>query len=240
MRGVIEEKTNRVIEVIISSVKPFQLMMGKIIGIGLVGLTQFLIWIIIAGIAMFLIRSFVFTDIISPENWDANAMADGVIQTKAETISQTSQVAEFIFTLVDWPLMIISFIFYFIGGFLLYSSIFAAIGSMVDSETDTQQLIFPVTMPLILSYVVASTLITNPASEIGTIFSIIPFTSPIVMMVKVSMGTVEIYQYILSIILLFATFIAFTWLAAKIYRTGILMYGKKATFKEVIKWLKYK
>jgi len=240
MRGVIEEKTNRVIEVIISSVKPFQLMMGKIIGIGLVGLTQFLIWIVIAATAMFLIRTFVFTDIISPENWDANAMADGVIQTKAETIRQTSHVAEFIFTLVDWPLMIVSFIFYFIGGFLLYSSIFAAIGSMVDSETDTQQLIIPVTMPLILSYVVASTLISNPASEIGTIFSIIPLTSPIVMMVKVSMGTVEIYQYILSIILLFATFIGFTWLAAKIYRTGILMYGKKATFKEVIKWLKYK
>jgi len=240
MRGVIEEKTNRVIEVIISSVKPFQLMMGKILGIGLVGLTQFLIWIIIAAISLFLIRIFVFQDIISPQNWDTQAMTDGIIQTKTETIRQTSQVAEFIFTLIDWPLLISSFLFYFIGGFLLYSSIFAAIGAMVDSETDTQQLILPVTMPLILSYIVATTLITNPDSQIGTIFSIIPFTSPIVMLVKVSMGTVQLYQYIISILLLFATFIGITWVAAKIYRTGILMYGKKATFKEILKWIKYK
>ncbi len=240
MRGVIEEKTNRVIEVIISSVKPFQLMMGKILGIGLVGLTQFLIWIIIAGVSLFLIRTYVFTDIISPENWDANAMADGMIQTKAETIRQTSQVVEFIFTLVNWPLIIVSFILFFIGGFFLYSAIFAAIGAMVDSETDTQQLVLPVTMPLLLSYMVASTLISNPASEIGTVFSIVPLTSPVVMMVKVAMGSVETYLYVISVILLFGAFVGITWLAAKIYRTGILMYGKKASFKEVLKWLKYK
>lgn len=240
MRGVIEEKTNRVIEVIISSVKPFQLMMGKILGIGLVGLTQFLIWIIIAGVSLFLIRTFVFTDIISPENWDANAMADGMIQTKAETIRQTSQVVEFIFTLVNWPLIIVSFLLFFVGGFFLYSAIFAAIGAMVDSETDTQQLVLPVTMPLLLSYMVASTLISNPTSEIGTVFSIVPLTSPIVMMVKVAMGSVETYLYIISVLLLFGAFVGITWLAAKIYRTGILMYGKKASFKEVLKWIKYK
>ncbi len=240
MRGVIEEKTNRVVEVIISSVKPFQLMMGKILGIGLVGLTQFLIWVIIAGAALVFIRTFVFTDIISPENWDTNAMAEGLVQTNAETLGRTSVIVDFIYNQINWPLMLMSFVFYFVGGFLLYSSIFAAIGSMVDSETDTQQLIFPVTMPLILSYVVASMLISNPASEIGTWFSIIPFTSPIVMMVKVSMGSIAIWQYILSIVLLFATFIGMTWLAAKIYRVGILMYGKKASFKEVLKWIKYK
>jgi ABC-2 type transport system permease protein len=240
MRGVIEEKTNRVVEVIISSVKPFELMMGKIIGIGLVGLTQFLIWIVIAGAGLYFIRTFVFTDIVNPENWDVNAMANGVIQTQTETLSKSSAIADFIFNQVNWPLMLMSFFFYFIGGFLLYSAILAAIGSMVDSETDTQQLILPVTMPLILSYVVASTLITNPASEIGTWFSIIPFTSPIVMMVKVSLGTVALWQYILSITLLFGTFIGITWLAAKIYRTGILMYGKKASWKEVLKWIKYK
>ena len=215
-------------------------MMGKIIGIGLVGLTQFLIWIVIAGAGLYFIRTFVFTDIVNPENWDVNAMANGVIQTQTETLSKSSAIADFIFNQVNWPLMLMSFFFYFIGGFLLYSAILAAIGSMVDSETDTQQLILPVTMPLILSYVVASTLITNPASEIGTWFSIIPFTSPIVMMVKVSLGTVALWQYILSITLLFGTFIGITWLAAKIYRTGILMYGKKASWKEVLKWIKYK
>ena len=236
MKGVVEEKTNRVIEVLISSVKPFQLMMGKILGIGLVGLTQFLVWLIISGAGLSLIRMFVFTDVTYAENWDMEAMQNGVIQNEFNT--QSNDVAFLIFEAINWPLMIFSFVTYFIGGFLLYSSIFAAIGAMVDSETDTQQLVLPVTMPLILSYVVM--LISNPMSPIGDWFAVIPFTSPVVMMVKVSMGTVGIFQYISSIILLFATFIGTTWLAAKIYRIGILMYGKKASWKEVIKWIKYK
>jgi ABC-2 type transport system permease protein len=242
MRGVIEEKTNRVIEVLISSVKPFQLMMGKIIGIGLVGLTQFIIWLILSGIGMMVIRMFIFTDMNDPANWNADAMNSGLIETNFESQSQSSDLVSLIFEAINWPLMISSFVIYFIGGFLLYSAIFAAIGAMVDSETDTQQLVLPVTAPLILSYVVASMMITNPSSEIGTWFSMIPFTSPVVMMVRIAQGTLEgeFWQYIVSIVLLFGTFLATTWLAAKIYRIGILMYGKKATWKEVIKWIKYK
>ena len=240
MKGVIEEKTNRVIEVLISSVKPFQLMMGKIVGIGLVGLTQFLIWLLLSGVGLMVIRMFVFTDMTQAENWDVGAMKNGVIQTGMETPTQSSDFAYLIFEALNWPLMIVSFLIYFIGGFLLYSSIFAAIGAMVDSETDTQSLVLPVTAPLILSYLVASMLITNPASEIGSWFSVIPFTSPVVMMVKIAMGTVETWQYITSIVLLFGTFLGTTWLAAKIYRIGILMYGKKASWREVMKWIKYK
>lgn len=239
MRGVIEEKTNRVVEVIISSVKPFQLMMGKIIGIGLVGLTQFIIWLVLILLGLVTIRYFVFTDILTPENWNAQAMQEGLIQTQTESLSQSSAVADFIFTKVNWPLMIGSFLIYFIGGYLLYSAIFAAIGSMVDSETDTQQLVLPVTLPLIMGYVVSSMLITNPNAAIGTWFSIIPLTSPVVMMVKIAMNGVSIWEYILSITLLVSSFLILTWLAAKIYRTGILMYGKKASWKEVIKWIKH-
>jgi ABC-2 type transport system permease protein len=216
------------------------LMMGKIIGIGLVGLTQFLIWLILSGIGLMVIRMFVFTDMSQAENWDVNAMNNGVIQTGMESSSQSSEFAYLIFEAIPWPLMIISFILYFIGGFLLYSSIFAAIGAMVDSETDTQSLVLPVTAPLILSYIVATMMITNPTSEIGSWFSVIPFTSPVVMMVKIAMGTVQTWQYITSIVLLFGTFLGTTWLAAKIYRIGILMYGKKASWGEVIKWIRYK
>jgi len=240
MRGVIEEKTNRVIEVLISSVKPFQLMMGKIIGIGLVGLTQFVIWLILSGLGMMLIRMFIFTDMNDPGNWNTDAMNSDLVETGFESQSQSSDLVYLIFEAINWPLMLTSFVIYFIGGFLLYSAIFAAIGAMVDSETDTQQLVLPVTAPLILSYIVASMMISNPSSEIGTWFSMIPFTSPVVMMVRIAQGTTESWQYIVSVVLLFGTFLATTWLAAKIYRVGILMYGKKASWKEVLKWVKYK
>lgn len=240
MRGVIEEKTNRVIEVLISSVKPFQLMMGKIIGIGLVGLTQFIIWLVLSGIGMMVIRLFIFTDMTDPGNWDAGAMNIGVVQTNFESQTQSSEIAYLIYEAINWPLMLTSFVIYFIGGFLLYSAIFAAIGAMVDSETDTQQLVLPVTAPLILAYIVAAMMITNPSSEVGTWFSMIPFTSPVVMMVKIAQGTTEVWQYVVSVVLLFGTFLGTTWFASKIYRVGILMYGKKASWKEVMKWIKYK
>ena len=242
MRGVIEEKSNRVIEVLISSVKPFQLMMGKIIGIGLVGLTQFVIWLILSGIGMMVIRMFVFTDMNDPSNWNTDAMNSGVIETNFESQSQSSEIAYLIFEAINWPLMITSFVIYFTGGFLLYSAIFAAIGAMVDSETDTQQLVLPVTAPLILSYIVASMMISNPISEIGTWFSMIPFTSPVVMMIRIAQGTLEgqFWQYIVSVVLLFGSFLITTWVAAKIYRIGILMHGKKPSWKEVMKWIKYK
>ena len=242
MRGVIEEKTNRVIEILISSVKPFQLMMGKIIGIGLVGLTQFVIWLVLSGIGMMAIRFFIFTDMNDPGNWNVDAMNTGMVETNFESQTQSSDLVYLFFEAINWPLMLTSFVIYFIGGFLLYSAIFAAIGAMVDSETDTQQLVLPVTAPLILSYIVASMMISNPSSEIGTWFSMIPFTSPVVMMIRIAQGSLEgeFWQYIVSVVLLFGTFLATTWLAAKIYRIGILMYGKKASWKEVMKWIKYK
>lgn len=238
MRGVIEEKTNRVVEVIISSVKPFQLMMGKIIGIGLVGLTQFLIWVILSGAGLMILRMFVFQDISDPGTWDANSMDNQLIAQ--EGLGKSNEIINSIYFGINWPLMIGLFFIYFIGGFLLYSGIFAMIGSMVDSETDTQQLVLPVTLPLILAYMVATMMLTNPESVIGTWFSIIPLTSPVVMIVKAALGTLDLGQLILSIVLLIITFIGTTWIASKIYRTGILMYGKKATWKEVIKWIKYK
>ncbi|MFK8038152.1 MAG: ABC transporter permease [Crocinitomicaceae bacterium] len=238
MRGVIEEKTNRVVEIIISSVKPFQLMLGKIIGIGLVGLTQFLIWVLMSGIGLMLLRIFVFPDMVDPSSWDTAALDNGQIVT--EGLQGSNSVINFIYFDVNWPVMIGFFLIYFIGGFLIYSGIFAMIGSMVDSETDTQQLVLPVTLPLILAYMVASMMLTNPESAIGTWFSIIPLTSPIVMVVKVAVGSVSPLILILSVTLLIATFLLTTWMAAKIYRTGILMYGKKASWKEVFKWIRYK
>ena len=238
MRGVIEEKTNRVVEIIISSVKPFHLMLGKIVGIGLVGLTQFMIWVVMSGIGLFLLRIFVFPDMVDPATWDAAAMENGEIVNQG--IAQSNEFVNFIYFDINWFVMISFFLIYFIGGFLIYSGIFAMIGAMVDSETDTQQLVLPVTMPLILAYLVASLMLTNPESVIGTWFSIIPLTSPIVMVVKVAIGSVSPLILIVSIVLLILTFIATTWMAAKIYRTGILMYGKKASWKEVLKWLKYK
>ncbi|MFD1552429.1 ABC transporter permease [Putridiphycobacter roseus] len=238
MRGVIEEKTNRVVEIIISSVKPFHLMLGKITGIGLVGLTQFMIWVVMSGIGLFLLRIFVFPDMVDPANWDAAAMENGEIVNQG--IAQSNDFVNFIYFDINWFVMISFFLIYFIGGFLIYSGIFAMIGAMVDSETDTQQLVLPVTMPLILAYLVASLMLTNPESVIGTWFSVIPLTSPIVMVVKVAIGTVSPFILIVSIVLLILTFIATTWMAAKIYRTGILMYGKKASWREVLKWLKYK
>ncbi len=240
MRGVIEEKTSRIVEIIISSVKPFQLMMGKIIGIGLVGLTQFLVWLFLSGIGLILIRLFVFPDYVNPENWDVDAMNQGLVEAKNQDVTQSSQAVDFIYNRINWPIMILSFFIYFIGGFLIYGSLFAMIGSMVDSETDSQSLVLPVTLPLVLAYLVAVMLISNPESDIGTWFSLIPFTSPVVMVVKIAMNTATLWQYILSIVLLFLTFIATTWFAGKIYRTGILMYGKKTTWKEVFKWIRYK
>jgi ABC-2 type transport system permease protein len=240
MRGVIEEKVNRVVEILISSVKPFQLMAGKIIGIALVALTQFLLWIILTGIitgsaytifgAGLLQDQSTVTQMqnLSPENipqFDSNSMI--------------SQIFSLFFNF-NWTAMIISFIFFFIGGYLLYASLFAAIGSAVDNETDTQQFMLPVTIPLILAFVAAQGIIQDPEGPLAFWFSIIPFTSPVIMPVRVAMDRYEVWELVLSIVLLVATFIGSVWVAAKIYRTGILMYGKKVSYKELWKWLRYK
>lgn len=240
MRGVIEEKTNRIIEVIVSSVKPFQLMMGKVIGIGLVGLTQFLLWVLLSSVAYLIIGGLAATspDIAGAVNGDvaANMQAGG-------SFSAIQNSEEFSFILsIPWGQLIAAFIFYFIGGFLLYASLFAAIGAAVDAETDTQQFMPLVTIPLIFGFIVSEFLWQNPEGTMGTVFSIIPLTSPVVMMVKTAMGwnASNVWQLILSVTLLIVTFIGTVWVAGRIYRVGILMYGKKATYKELWKWMRYK
>jgi ABC-2 type transport system permease protein len=234
MRSVIEEKTNRIIEVIISSVKPFQLMMGKIIGNALAGLTQFLIW----GIMIFVLYSVAMNFI----GVDPNSISETGINPEQVEMAKEFSGSEKISQIInELPIlkMGILFIIYFLVGYLLYSSLYAAIGSAVDSETDTQQFMFPVIMPLMLAvYVGAFSVISDPHGPVATIFSIIPFTSPIVMLMRVPFHP-PMWQIILSIVLLILTFILTVWFASKIYRVGILMYGKKTTYKEIFKWLKY-
>ncbi|MDZ4824200.1 MAG: ABC transporter permease [Flavobacteriales bacterium] len=241
MRGVIEEKTNRIVEVIVSSVKPFQLMMGKVIGIGLVGLTQFVMWIVLSSI----ISSFVMGGAMAGgEQGTANRVENlKEIATAAQPLPGANMEMEsnswlMAMQQINWGLMLGMFIFFFIGGYLLYGSLFAAIGAAVDNETDTQQFMLPITLPLVFSYVVAAMMMTNPDSSMANFFAIFPLTSPIIMMVKTAIG-VQPWIVICSIIALIATFVFMIWVAARIYRVGILMYGKKPTYKELWKWMSY-
>ena len=235
MRSVIEEKTSRIIEIIISSVKPYQLMMGKIIGNSLAGILQFLIWAIVGTLLFFIASTFLglqmgASSTMSPEMMEA-----------AGNVDKMAKLQMYFNEITNLPLvtLIISFIIYFIGGYFLYSSFYAAIGAAVDSETDSQQFLLPIIMPLILGvYIGFFTVINDPHGTIATVFSIIPLTSPIVMLMRIPFG-VPLWQLLLSIGLLYGTFIFVVWFAAKIYRVGILMYGKKPTWKELYKWLKY-
>jgi ABC-2 type transport system permease protein len=245
MRGVIEEKTNRVVEVIVSSVKPVQLMMGKIIGIALVGLTQFLIWVVLtASIATFIKSTLLpktnVTEISN--NLPQNLMTDNNIMTgqKNQANPDLIKMSQAFDTAVNqpWGLIIGCFIFYFITGYLLYASIFAAIGSAVDNETETQQFMLPVTIPILLSLFVAMGTMSNPESSLSFWCSLIPLSAPIVMMARIPFG-VPYWQLGLSMLLMIGGFSAFVWMAAKIYRTGILMYGKRTSWKEMWKWLRY-
>jgi ABC-2 type transport system permease protein len=238
MRGVIEEKTNRIVEVIISSVKPFQLMMGKIIGIAFVGLTQFLLWIILtAGIYAAFLGSV--KQKFSNENIEMimKKSPDGTSVEDMDQIMSTQKAIEKV-NQINWGLMIPCFIFYFIGGYLLYGALFAAIGGAVDSESDTQQFMLPITIPLIFSFVMAQTVLNDPTGPMAKWLSIIPFTSPIIMMVRLPFK-VPVEELIASMVCLVLGFIFTTWIAAKIYRTGILMYGKRITWKDLGKWLRY-
>lgn len=241
MRGVIEEKTSRVVEIIVSSVKPIELMMGKIIAVGLVGLTQFLIWVVLIALLLVGLQTFVFKDILTPENWagiNDQAAILNEISTGMETATMRSEWAEVFFENVNWTVLVIMFLFYFIGGYLLYGSLFAMIGSAVDSETDTQQLMLPVMMPLMFTYVVSIMIQGNPDGNTAIWLSHIPFSSPIIMLQRIAAGIVPIWEVVLSLILLTGTFIATTYMAGKIYRVGILMYGKKPSWKELFKWLR--
>lgn len=234
MRSVIEEKTSRIIEVIISSVKPYQLMMGKIIGNSLAGILQFAIWAIVGGILLFSITSFFGVQTGAQASVDPAMMH--AVQNEMGTTVQ-SYVKE-IFNL-PLGLLISCFVIYFIGGYFLYSSFYAAIGAAVDSETDSQQFLLPIIMPLMLGvYVGFFTVVNDPHGTVATVFSMIPLTSPIVMLMRIPFG-VPWWQLVLSIAILFGTFFGVVWFASKIYRVGILMYGKKPTWKELYKWLKY-
>jgi ABC-2 type transport system permease protein len=234
MRSVIEEKTNRIIEIIISSVKPFQLMMGKIIGTSLAGVLQFFIWAVI-GLALMFAASAFFGVNVSP----GGTVSAQAMQGAQAEMGDTMQL--YIQELWNLPIatIIISFIIYFIGGYFLYSSFYAAIGAAVDNETDSQQFLLPIIMPLILGvYIGFFTVMNDPHGTVATVFSMIPLTSPIVMLMRIPFG-VPLWQLALSMVILFATFFLVVWFAAKIYRVGILMYGKKPTWKELYKWLKY-
>ncbi|HEX7367426.1 MAG TPA: ABC transporter permease [Pelobium sp.] len=238
MRGIIEEKTSRIVEVIVSSVKPFQLMLGKILGIGAVGLTQFLLWIILStGISTIGANAFMNQREIKIEQKDTKN------NNKIEVTPEKGGVAKQFFKAADtinFPFIIGTFLFYFLGGYLLYSALFAAVGSAVDNETETQQFMFPITLPLIFTFILGmNVIVNNPDSNLSFWLSIIPFTSPIAMMIRIPFG-VPAWQLALSIVLLVGGFIFTTWVASRIYRVGILMHGKKITYKELAKWFTYK
>ena len=236
MRSVIEEKTSRIIEVIISSVKPIQLMMGKIIGTSLAGVTQFMIWVILGGVLMTVI-SLIFGVNITDMQTPQQEMMQQVMSTPG--MENEMQLAIQSFLNLPVANLVVAFMFFFIGGYLLYSSLYAAIGAAVDNETDTQQFMMPIIMPLVLAvYVGVFTVIEDPHGTVSTVFSFIPFTSPVVMLMRIPFG-VPIWQQVVSLLLLVGTFVFTVWFAAKIYRVGILMYGKKPSYKELYKWLKY-
>jgi ABC-2 type transport system permease protein len=232
MRGVMEEKMNRIAEVIVSSVKPFQLMMGKIIGIAAVGLTQFLMWIVLLVILGSLLPLF-----LPPDSFDQMQQNPAMAQNATIATSMTKFVGG-----ADWFLIIACFLFYFLGGYLFYAALFAAVGSVVNEDPqEAQSLMLPITMPIILAFVILSSTISHPNSPTAFWGSMIPFTSPIVMMGRIANGVPEVvpwWQLFLSMGLLIIGFIFTTWFAGKIYRTGILLYGKRVTWKEMIKWLR--
>ena len=236
MRSVIEEKTSRIIEVIISSVKPMQLLLGKIFGTSLAGITQFVIWLIIGGVLMTVASS-----VLGIEFGGTQVAQKEMMSQVAENPAMQKEMGLVLQEVWNLPLanLSIMFVLFFVGGYLLYGSLYAAIGAAVDNETDTQQFMMPLLMPLMLAiYVGFFTVIENPHGTVSQIFSYIPFTSPVVMLMRIPFG-VPIWQQVLSVAILFGTFFLTVLFAAKIYRVGILMYGKKPSYKEIIKWLKY-
>ncbi len=246
MRGVIEEKTSRIVEVIISSVKPFQLMMGKIIGVALVGLTQFLLWIVLTFFIFTIAKSSFpdkFTQKQTTQSFDNKRISSITeLQVQEKTNNQEeSEMDQMVKSIksINFGVMIGAFLFFFLFGYLLYAALFAAVGSAVDSEADTQQFMLPITIPLIFAIVMSQFIINNPDGPVAFWLSIIPLTSPVIMMIRIPFG-VPWQEIILSFGLLILGFWGATWLASKIYRTGILMYGKKISYKELWKWLTYK
>ena len=235
LRSILEEKTGRVVEIVVSSVKPFELMMGKIIAVGLVGLTQFFIWFIMVFAILMAIQPY-FAGAIDPDAVQAGAMMDN-----ADLQMQQAEncVRDAIYHFINWPVLLTMFVLYFIGGYLLYGSLFAIVGAAADTEADTQQLIIPIIIPLVFIYFLSFSIIGNPDGAAAIWGSQIPFSSPIIMLQRIGAGTVSAWEVVISLILLVCMFIFTTYLAGKVYRTGILMYGKKASWREIIKWLRH-
>lgn len=239
MSGVVQEKTSRIVEVIISSVKPFQLMMGKIVGIAMVGLTQFALWVLLSVVLITALSSAFGTTIDMSAYQQVQTM--GMSPAQLPFDDTDGVITDLLIALnnFDFVQTGVLFVLYFLGGYLLYASLFAAIGSAVDNETDTQQFSLPLTLPIIFAIYAAIYSVENPDGPLALWCSMIPFTSPIVMMVRLPFG-VPFWQIVLSLIILILSFIGSTWMAGKIYRTGILMYGKKVSWKEMIKWIFYR
>lgn len=241
MRGITEEKTSRIVEVIISSVKPYQLMMGKIIGVALVGLTQFVLWILLT-VSMTSAATSILSDKM-PKDSQAmvNDMQKNMPQSGMPGGNVENPVAEVLGAVnsLNIPLILGCFLFYYLGGYLLYSALFGAVGAAVDSDADTQQFMLPITMPIIFSFVFAQFVLRDPDGSLAFWTSIIPFTSPIIMMVRIPFG-VPVWELVLSMVLLVLGFMGTIWFASRIYRVGILMYGKKVTYRELAKWIFYK
>ena len=230
MRGVIEEKTSRIVEVIISSVRPYQLMLGKILGIGLVGVVQFLIWIILSSLIYVVVSQFVYPEIFAQQAIAGPNGPDLSVLENAGIFDMLNS--------INFPLVLGGFVFYFFGGYFLYSALFAALGSAIDQEADSQQFMLPVTAPMIIAIITAMNVIQEPNGQLAFWMSMIPLTSPITMMIRLPFG-IPLWEVALSAAILIGSFFAVVGIAGKIYRVGILMYGKKVTWKELYKWLKY-
>ena len=240
LKGVMEEKQNRIVEVILASVKPFQLMMGKIVGIAMVGLTQFLLWIVLTGVFLGAFQTGIFGgDTDSLSLMTAQSQIVNTQDVAGAQVNNPFTMVTEIISGINFKIMIFSFLFYFLAGYLLYASLFAAIGGAVDSDADTQQFMFPVSLPLIFSVVMSGVIINQPDSALSFWLSMIPFTSPVTMMIRIPFG-VPIWEIALSMGLLILGFLASTWMAGKIYRTGILMYGQKVSYAILWKWLRYR
>lgn len=241
MRGVMEEKTNRIVEVIVSSLRPFQLMMGKVVGIAAVGLTQLMLWMLLSGVALTAVH-------LGNADLFERAAQQQVTQiaTKGEAATaqmqaaaEASPVPELVQALasINFGVLAGTFVFYFLVGYLLYASLFAAVGAVSDNETDNQQFTLPLTLPLLITFMLVPQMLNEPAGSLATWLSIIPFTSPVAMMFRIPFG-VPYGQVVLSAVLLLVSFPVCTWVAAKVYRAGILLYGKKITYRQLWKWIK--
>lgn len=245
MRSVVEEKNTRIVEVIVSSVRPFQLMLGKILAVALVGLTQFTIWVILSSLIIMPIMSRINDDKLDFTKGATNQLTTGIVveqNTSMLNFKVTEEVQKTMDTImsIPWGNLIPAFLFYFIFGYLMYAAVFAALGSAADTDADTSQFSVPVTIPLVISVMSSASVLNDPDGPIAKWLSMIPFTSPVVMLMRIPYGGVTILELLTSISILIVSFFIMTWLAGRVYRVGILMYGKKVSWKELGKWLFYK